>query len=383
MKICLIANYPADGQQSMLRYADYLERELTRRGHDVRRIQPRVRAARLVPQGNPLRKWLGYIDKFALFARDLPSAVSDAEVIHICDHSNSPYLSRLERKPRVITCHDALAIRSGLGEFQQNPTGWSGRRLQHWILKSLPKATLMLCVSEKTRQDFDRLLANPVPSTVVWHGLNWNYQSAPASEVESVRARLGLDGEYLLHVGSNQWYKNRLGVLKIFAELKKFERFRATKLVMAGRPFTPAMSEFCGDAMLADVVPVLGPENATLQALYTGALAFVFPSLEEGFGWPILEAQACGCMVFAADRAPLTEVAGDGAIYLPPDDPEAAAQVILAGVGRRSQLVEAGWRNLDRFGADAMFAGYEAAYARAVALHEQGGAVQPISRNEH
>ncbi len=76
-------------------------------------------------------------------------------------------------------------------------------------------------------------------------------------------------------------------------------------------------------AALADVPPngrvsfFQGVDNAVLQAAYSRARAFLYPSLAEGFGWPLIEAQACGCPVITTDEPPMNEVAGDAAVYLP------------------------------------------------------------------
>jgi glycosyltransferase involved in cell wall biosynthesis len=369
MKIALIANYPADQQQSMLRYAAFLREELARRGHAVQQVAPGVVAGRCLPPGHKLHKWLGYIDKFILFPLMLPFLVRKAEVVHVCDHSNSPYLGWIWRQARVITCHDALAIRSALGHFAQNPTGGSGRQLQRWILGNLPRATCIIHVSEKTRQDFLALLAKPVPGEVIPHSLPWPYRPADAAAVAACRREFGLEGkDYLLHVGGNQWYKNRLGVLRIYAELKQRERFRSTVLVMAGKPFTRAMRDWCAARPGSDVIELTGLANGQLQALYSGALALLFPSLEEGFGWPILEAQACGCPVITSGRPPMNEIAGDAAIYIAPEEPGAAAETILAALEDRSALREAGLRNVQRFAVEQALAGYEAVYRRAIEL---------------
>ena len=99
-----------------------------------------------------------------------------------------------------------------------------------------------------------------------------------------------------------------------------------------------------------------------LEALYGNALALLFPSFEEGFGWPILEAQACGCPVIASRRPPMTEVAGEAAILIDPAEPQAAAMAIAAGLKGSEQLRAAGFKNLKRFDAEAIADRYCAFY---------------------
>jgi glycosyltransferase involved in cell wall biosynthesis len=112
-------------------------------------------------------------------------------------------------------------------------------------------------------------------------------------------------------------------------------------------------------------------DNAALAALYTGAELLLFPSLEEGFGWPIIEAQACGCRVLATGKAPMTEVGGSAAVYLAdPNDAEAGAarvmEILAQDEATRGKAVEAGIANAARFSTSRMIAEYMALYREAV-----------------
>lgn len=363
MNIVLIGNYPADSQSSMLRYAAFLERRLRLAGHQVRLIQPRVFARKLLPNSSPLGKWLGYIDKFLLFRAGFSRLIAGADVVHICDHSNSIYLSWIKSVPKLITCHDALAIRSALGHYPQNPTGRSGKALQGWILRSLRLADLVVYVSNKTRVDFEQLLGIEVPHDVIPNALNWPYSAASDAEIDSLLPNLGLERNgYILHVGGNQWYKNRLGVLRMFAILRTHELFRGMRLVMVGQPLTEEMQAWCRANGMEDVLELLDVGNEQLRALYSGAFALLFPSLEEGFGWPVLEAQACGCPVITSNRAPLNEIAGPGAKFVDPGRSESIIAAALECFGERTQMIDAGFRNLTRFNDDDVIRSYEACY---------------------
>jgi len=119
-------------------------------------------------------------------------------------------------------------------------------------------------------------------------------------------------------------------------------------------------------------------DDATLEALYSSARVLLFPSLEEGFGWPLIEAQACGCPVITTDAAPMNEVAGPAALYLPrptPDgDPQRWAEdgaatlaVLLAeGSDARRARSAAGRRWVQHFDHDRAIDGYLAMYRRAL-----------------
>jgi glycosyltransferase involved in cell wall biosynthesis len=368
MKILLVANYEPDAQQSMLRYAEFLRRGLEQRGHSIRVLHPPVVVSRFVSAKSPFFKWLGYVDKFILFRSRLQREAKDADLVHVCDHSNSNYLKWAGDRPKVITTHDLLAVRSALGHFPQTSTGRTGRWLQRWILDGLTSAKHIIAVSYKTKWELETLLSTKPEIRVIHHSLNWNYEPATQREIDEARAACGLgpDDEYLLHVGGNQWYKNRLGVLKIALELRKHEHFGKVKVVLAGKPWTGEMRAFCRENNFNDAIELVNPANEQVRALYSGALAFLFPSVEEGFGWPILEAQACGCLVITTNRAPMTEVAGEGAILIEPEDPAAAARTIAERFADADAIRAAGWENLKNFSLDGMIDRYDKYYGEVV-----------------
>jgi glycosyltransferase involved in cell wall biosynthesis len=132
------------------------------------------------------------------------------------------------------------------------------------------------------------------------------------------------------------------------------------KLVMAGAPLTPELREFAAANLpQGSVIEVHTPPDEDLWALYAGAVALLFPSLYEGFGWPIAEAQSCGCPVIASNRAPMTEVAGPAALYIDPRDEAGAAETITARLKGLESLRAAGFENAKRFQPDVVFEAYE------------------------
>ena len=369
MRILLVANYELDAQQSMQRYADWLSHALIKQGHTVQVTRPSPFFARLTfGKFSTIQKYLGYLDKFFLFPPKLRTMALNFELVHVVDHSNSMYLNAVRNCPTLITCHDLLAIRAALGEFPETKTGWSGRILQRWILKGLLQASNVVCVSEKTANDLVTLIDHSSYATtnknirVIFNALNWPFRpSAAMPHFDGVdrdaRTALNFGAPYLLHVGGNQWYKNRLGAIKIYAELRNYPDFENVRLIMAGKPWTPAMREFvCKHNLEAWVIELGTMSSEELQSLYSHALALLFPSLEEGFGWPIVEAQACGCPVITTARPPMNEVAGagyhvveQGAILVEPGDPARAAELIDKGLKNREALIVAGLKNIMRY----------------------------------
>jgi glycosyltransferase involved in cell wall biosynthesis len=366
MKVLLVGNYAPDRQDSMQIYASMVERGLGARGHEVRLLRPSAVLGARVAGTSSLFKWLGYADKFLLFPRELRRAASTADVVHLCDHSNAMYVAALAQRPHVVTCHDILAIRSALGHFPENRVSLTGRIFQRLIARGLQRARAILCVSAKTRDDLRQYLAIPEARLhVVPNALHWPYKPLDADACAPLLTSVGLrPGEpYFFHIGGNHWYKNRGAAIEIFAELRKLPQYARARLVMAGGAIKPELQAIAQKHGLGDaLVEATGLSNEQLQALYSCALATLFPSLEEGFGWPILEAQACGSPVVTTDRRPMNEVAGDAAILVEPAKPDEAAGMIADALQDTARVRAAGLRNAVSYTTDGMLEKCEMLY---------------------
>ena len=371
MKVLLIGNYEYNRQPSMQRFFNLLLQGLTKAGCDVHRIRPAPVIGRLKPGESGLGKWLGYFDRFVLFPPHLRRLVQWADVVHICDQANSLYLPWLKGKPNVVTCHDMLAIRSALGEIPQNPTRWSGRVFQRWILSGLRQAQRVVCVSEQTRVEFLRVANLPQERVAVTpNALNYQFRPMEPEEAGKLLRVLGLADErpFLLHIGGNEWYKNREGVLRIFHHLVRLPGYEKHRLVMAGKPWTLGMRNYVEEmGLVGRIKNLVEVSNEHLRALYSMAEALIFPSLQEGFGWPILEAQACGCLVVTTNRPPMTEVGGDTAVYIDPTDEVVAARIVAESLKDQQALRKSGFLNVKRFSRNAMITGYLNAYTTVLA----------------
>ncbi len=315
---------------------------------------------------------MGYGDKYLLFPPQLRRALRECDVVHICDHSNAIYTPYLQKIPHVVTCNDLLAIRSALGEFAENPTSWTGRILQRLILLGLNRAQWVACISHHTRKDLMRLGSLPEERVSVIH-MGQNYSYAPVADPRPSLQHLQIPpgSRFVIHVGGNQWYKNRLGVLSIFKILKSRgpESVADLKLVMVGKPFTAEMREFVVRHQLQDQVwERVSVANEDLRSLYAAAVALLFPSLMEGFGWPVIEAQACGCAVVCAEEGPLPEVAGSGALIASARQEQQLADHLLhviTDADLRADLVRRGFDNTARFHPENMIGAYEQLYEQA------------------
>jgi len=381
LRILLIGNFAGDRQESMLRFGLLLHEGLANAGHTVQLAVPGPLFARLAQpyryQGVP--KLLGYIDKFVVFPVRLGALARTfaPDVVHILDHANCGTVARLPL-PKLCTCHDLLQIRVAGGEFPKRTLGRSGQAFQRWILGHIRRVGHAACVSTQTRDDLLRLADWPsTRTTVIPNGLNHPYRRRASAEAAAVLAPLVSRGAlpasvlsgagFILNVGGGQWYKNRPGLLAIYARLRALVP-DAADLVIVSKSLSESDCALSDSLGLTAHVHVYGEaSNAELEALYSLASALVFPSWAEGFGWPVAEAQACGCPVFTSDRAPLTEVGGEAAVYFNPAEPELAAARIAAGWLGRASLRKAGLARAALWAPSLMLERYVELYRRLAA----------------
>ncbi|MGC4072100.1 MAG: glycosyltransferase [Nibricoccus sp.] len=381
-KIILVGNFLPDRQESMLRFERALTAGFTAQGLAIETVRPEPCFVKLGPRYRygGLPKYLGYLDKFTLFPRRLRRLAREASpgtVFHIVDHSNAIYARDLPSRRLLVTVNDLLQIRSARGEFPQNRIGRSGQRYQEWILKSLSELRMAVCISQKTREDLLRYAQlPPSAATVIPMALNYPYRPMPADEATRLLANAfakhhvrwpvsdaGKPAEFLFGIGGAQWYKNRTGLIAIFAALRRLPGNHARTLIYVGPAFDPEQQAIIDQHCLRDsVIRLPGVDNEELRAAYSLAQGLIFPSWEEGFGWPIAEAHACGCPVFTSNRAPMTEVGGDAACYIDPADPAAAATRIAEALANPAPLRAAGLADAARWEPQAMLDAYRRLY---------------------
>lgn len=363
--VLLIGNYSPDQQQSMQRFNTMMLQGLSAAGIDAELIRPEPFLGSFHGAGRFVAKWLGYIDKYILFPFRLREELAARPaLVHVLDHSNAVYVARCKNTPVLVTCHDLLAVRGALGEQTDCAASIPGRVLQQWILNGLRRARALACVSRATAEDAKRLLgsANATPQiSVIYLGLNYPYRKLEPTVAQARLAeidRVNVDLPFVLHVGSNLRRKNREGALRIFALARQKWNGR---LVFAGDPLTPPLRSLAESLGLSDrIVQIENPENEGLETLYNCALALLYPSRFEGFGWPIIEAQACGCPVVCSNSGPLPEAAGDAGLFRDVDDEEGFASDLLrlTDPAERARWSEKSLSNAERFSTARMIAQY-------------------------
>ena len=252
-------------------------------------------------------------------------AAHGIDVHHAPDNLSLPLLAA-RRTARVVTIHDLIPI------LLPHTVEWKHRLITRVILEaSVRRADAVIVPSEATRRDIlERYPAAEGKVFVTPEGVDESFRPAPAGEVERVRRAHGLPGEYLLFLGTLEPKKNLPALLRAYAAA----RSRAPSLpplVVAGKTgwiYEPIF-ETWRELRLQEAVRFLGfVPNADVVPLMSGARAFLFPSLYEGFGLPVLEAMACGTPVITSNVSSLPEVAGDAAITVDPHSVEELAHAI-------------------------------------------------------
>ncbi|MBL0726217.1 glycosyltransferase family 1 protein [Piscinibacter sp. HJYY11] len=392
MRLVLYTHPAFLGSHSQAHFARMLTEAYRARGHSVELRQPEPVLQARVPRGTG-SKWAGYVDQYLLFPQRIRADLrrDPPHTLYVfCDQALGPWMPLVAHRPHVVHCHDLLALRSALGDIAENPTSFTGRVYQRYIRRGFQHARHFISISQKSRADLHRYgEVLPVTSEVVYNGLNHPYVPQEEAVALQTLSNAGLpasEAGYLLHVGGGQWYKNSVGVVRLYG-------VHAAEEVAAGRcPLPLWMVSPPPDARLQAAIAMLPPQaevrffsglsTQVLEALYSHARVMLFPSLAEGFGWPIVEAQACGCPVITTDEAPMTEVGGDACTYLPrlrSTDDLAVAAWALHGAGvlrsvlgrslqKRERVRAAGLAHAARFSAEAAIEAYLAVYQHVLSL---------------
>ncbi len=225
----------------------------------------------------------------------------------------------------VVTIHDL-----GYRVFPAAHTRLRRIELHLTTLWSARAARRVIAISHATRHDLiTHYRIAPEKITVIHHGVSAAF--APVHDeraLVAVRDRYAIGAApYLLYVGTVQPRKNLARLIDAFA-LARAHTGSPVRLVLAGKRgwLTAAIEHRAAARGLGDAVHFAGyVADGDLPALLSGARAFVFPSLYEGFGMPVLEAMACGTPVLTSTTSSLPEVAGDAALLVDPHDTAAIA----------------------------------------------------------
>ncbi|MCR5036389.1 MAG: glycosyltransferase family 4 protein [Bacteroidales bacterium] len=246
------------------------------------------------------------------------------------------FIPYLKGKPFVITIHDMIMERfpgMHIDDLQQE---------RKKLICS--KATMLHCPSENTKKDIMELYGlDPNMIEVIYHG---------APERIQFETKPIVDVPYILYVGDRRLYKNFVPFVKECAKL--FEIYPELHLVCTGAPFSNTECKLLTSLHIEKKVHHQRVSDKKMANLYYNAVAFVYPSLYEGFGLPILEAFTYNCPVLLTPYSCFPEIAGDAALYFEMKDSKSDfvdvfRQLYTMAEEDRSRLLAKGNERLKRF----------------------------------
>ena len=293
-------------------------------------------------------------------------AFQRARLTHI-GNSWYAHLVPIVQGPTIVTCHDVIELEemeSGARHFRPH------RRLHvRAAFRGMVKARLIVCVSQATA---DRVLIHAESARarirVVHSGIASSFRPGPIDE--SVLKKFGVKRPYVLFVGSEQSRKNLPRLVEALAEVKR--KVPHLQLVKVGSSQTPeGRAKFLAaletQGMADSTVVIDRASDDELLMLYRAAAATALVSLVEGFGFPALEAMACGCPAVVSDRGALAEVTGGGALVANPTDVRSIARAVerlLCDPWAREEMVGRGMSRASSFT-------WETAAERYASLYEE------------
>jgi glycosyltransferase involved in cell wall biosynthesis len=351
----MLRNVSEERNLSMKLYADRLSRGLDKRC-TVESMLPWRPPSLSKSQPGLTAKALDYLARYGVYPPSLIRRRSD--IFHVVDHAYAHLLCCLPAKRTVVTCHDLMLLKLAAGDFgPAHSAPPVALNLLRFSLSFLKRAGMVIADSQATADDLVKYLKiSREKIRVVYLGIDPVFVPPPGpNDRTAARSLWGVDGRrVLLHVGNNWFYKNLEGVIKALALLSNdSDGAEGPLLIKVGKGLTAEQRGLARSLRVEGRIRELGLlTNEQLLSIYWASDVLVFPSLWEGFGWPPLEAMASGTPVVCSDRGSLAEVAGDAALIVRPEEPEAiadAASRIFNDEALRQTLTLKGFQHAKQF----------------------------------
>ncbi|NHE58233.1 glycosyltransferase family 4 protein [Cyclobacterium plantarum] len=255
----------------------------------------------------------------------------------------------------VITLHDIIYLEKlnfREGSWYQR----MGNLYRRWnVPKVVKKASCLFTVSRYEQERIVRQFGmQPEKVKVVYNGVAGHFKRESPEKRKVIQKKYGLPDTFMLFLGNTDPKKNLKGVLKSLALLEE-KKVDFPDLVMPdfGKDVLILMLKAINSPQLIHKIHLTGYiPNEDLPSIYSQALLFLYPSLRESFGLPILEAMACGCPVITSNTSSMPEVAGEAALLIDPFDPESLSKGIaslLENREKRQKLIERGYKRPQLF----------------------------------
>lgn len=314
----------------------------------VRQFTPSIPAwCKVIPDRYNLKMRLA-----RYLAYPMQSVASQGQINHIVDHGYAHLIPFLDRKRTIVTVHDLIPILTWHGKIP-GLTSNHRPRLVEFSLGQLKKAAHIIVVSHNTKKDLIKYCqCDEQKITVVHNGLNEGFKPYDLNQRMVARKSFGFDEDHKIILLSGLGaYKNHKTSLKVVEEL--IRKFRGLVKVVRFGQFSDEWEKLIVQFGLQNFALGTGPlsQNRIID-LYNSVDCLLFPSWYEGFGWPPLEAMACGTPVVTSNVASLPEVVGDAGLMEAPGDVEALTKAVLAILTNeelRKSLIQKGLERSQEF----------------------------------
>ena len=279
--------------------------------------------------------FLSYIDQIFFINKNFinPVDLKNSDIYH------SPFLpisTKIRNQKNIksfITIHDLIPL------LYPKYFNRGSVDLMNRILNSITKDTWVLCVSESTKSDLLNYMGNRVDANKVFvthlGASTLFYRNTDSFESARIRIKYGIgETPYILSVCTLEPRKNIDQTIRAFAQLLKQQHISDLNLVLVGTKgwdFDNIFSEIAKDKDVSKKIIITGYiDDEDLASVYSNAMMFVYPSMYEGFGLPILEAMKCGVPIVASNTSSIPEVVGDAGILVDPNNQIELASAILS-----------------------------------------------------
>lgn len=271
----------------------------------------------------------------------LESKIKKFDIYH-ATYFDSFLIKSIRPKPVIATFHDMTYERLA-HEFVELS---SDKLIIAQKKKIAKEASHLISVSESTKRDMIEFMGIPPEKiSVIYHGSSFQLVNENSSTTNLIN-----DKPYLLYVGNRPGYKNFITFFKGVAHL--LVRYEIDLVCAGGGEFSSSEENLFRILSVRNYVKYKRVDDTIIRDLYSQAIAFIFPSLYEGFGIPVLEAFSCNCPCIISNTSSLPEVAGDAALYIDPRDQESisnAVEKIILDNTLRNDLIRKGQLQLLEF----------------------------------
>ncbi len=358
MKIIFLRRYRENKNLSMKLYADRLKGILlrTREGLRIENFSPKETFS--IPGVKRFRfseKIQDYMMSFVSYPQEIGKLKAD--IFHIVDHANAYLIDRLNPAKTVITCHDLIILKIMTKKLCLGYEKRDVNRIAAEIFKKssrrISRAAGLIAGSRATKKDMLSFLPCKEKNIrVIYYPVDKAFRKVyDTVKLHEKRNAIAGNAKYImLHVGSCASYKNIAGLIRAFKRL--VERYGRDIFFIKVGKLKREHLELIRRFNLSKYMRIIPwAEINELNLLYNLADLFIFPSLYEGYGWPVLEAMACETPVVSSDKGGLKEAVEGAAHIVDPYDADSMAKGIIKGLEDkklRSSLVSKGLDRIKR-----------------------------------